>query len=318
MMNDMISLIVPVYNVEQYLPQCLNSIANQTYKNIEVILVNDGSIDGSLKICESYCEKHGWKLISQKNQGLSAARNAGLEVATGEFIAFCDSDDWLDSNMISTMMFNAEKNEADIVECGIRWIFPDCQKEENFGESLVLDAKKALEYYLLQSKKIHSAVCCKIYRTELFKSIRFPIGKLHEDGFFTYQIMYAAKSYMILDYVGYNYRQNREGSIMSSNIKPKNITDVTELMEQRVDFFERKDEIKLAEMAKAYYFRTTLTNYVTAVNVLKDNDLAEILRRKLKDNKINILKSRYLGIKKLKFIAFFYLPAAFKLKYMKE
>lgn len=111
-MNDMISLIVPVYNVEQYLPQCLNSIANQTYKNIEVILVNDGSIDGSLKICESYCEKYSWKLISQKNQGLSAARNAGLEVATGEFIAFCDSDDWLDTDMIATMMFNAKKKRS--------------------------------------------------------------------------------------------------------------------------------------------------------------------------------------------------------------
>lgn len=102
----------------------------------------------------------------------------------------------------------------------------------------------------------------------------------------------------MLDYVGYNYRQNREGSIMSSDIKPKNITDVTELMEQRIDFFEKKDEIKLAEMAKAYYFRTTLTNYITAVNVLKNNDLAELLFHKLKDNKTNILKKQIFRNKK--------------------
>lgn len=316
-MSSMISLIVPVYDVEKYLPQCLDSIANQTYKDMEVIIINDGSTDGSLKICETYCEKYGWKLISQKNQGLSAARNAGIEVATGDYIAFCDSDDWFDKDMISTMMLKAKTNQADIVECGIRWIYPDNQREEAFTEEKVYGAKDALADYLLQTKTIHSQVCCKVYKRSLFKNIRFAVGKLHEDGFFMYQVMYAAQRYMLTSYVGYNYRQNREGSIMSVNVKPQNIEDVTELMEQRVCFFEQRKEYDLAEMAKAYYFRTTLTNYVTAVTVLKDNVLANKLREKIKINKANILSNRYLGIKKLKFVIFFYMPIIFKLKYMK-
>ena len=122
MTKKLVSLIIPVYNVEQYLKQCLESVKNQIYPNIEVILVNDGSTDNSLSICRYYAQENGWILVNQENSGLSAARNAGINQSTGEYIAFLDSDDWIEPDFIQNMIESVEKYDADIVESGIRWV----------------------------------------------------------------------------------------------------------------------------------------------------------------------------------------------------
>lgn len=316
-MKSIVSLIVPVYNVEKYLKKCLDSIENQTYTNLQVIIVNDGSTDNSQSVCEDYVKKNqkNWILINQENLGLSAARNTGIAYASGDYIAFLDSDDWLDVDFISTMVRFIENTGADIVESGIRWVYPNSHKDDVYHKNEIYNMKDALEYYLLQTKPIHSAVWCKLYNKKIFNNLNFAVGKLHEDGFFTYQAMYECKKYGLMNYIGYNYRQNREGSIMTQTVKSKNIIDVMEMMEKRINFFKQKKEDTLAEMAASYYYRTALTNYVTTVKVIKDYELAEEIKRKLKINRSNIFRNRYLGIKKIKFLYFYLFPQSFIKRY---
>ncbi len=316
-MENLVSLIIPVYNVEEYLRQCFDSVEQQTYQNLEVIIVNDGSTDNSASICIDYAQKNKWIYIEQKNSGLSAARNAGIDVANGDYLCFLDSDDWLEPDMIKTLFIAATTNDAGIVECGLRWVYTDQVVEDCEKNSIILSSHDALQHYLLQTRKIHSQVWCKIYSKEIFQELRFAVGRLHEDGFFAYRAMASVNRYMIVDYCGYNYRQNRAGSIMSVKIKPQNIIDVTDLMEERIDFFKQREQADLAEMAAAYHFRTMLTNYLTSVAVIKDDELAAMLKSRLFENRGAVLKNKYLGVKVLKFIAFYYFPKLFSYIYMK-
>jgi len=316
-MSTQVSLIIPVYNVADYLQQCLDSVEKQDYEHLQVIIVNDGSDDRSPDICEEYVKRNtkSWTLINQNNAGLSAARNTGLLYATGDYIAFLDSDDWIDSDFISTMVKAMIDTGAEIIESGIRWCYSDTMRLDAIEENCVYDMKEALGHYLLQTKPIHSAVWCKLYRREIFTKLNFELGKLHEDGYFTYQAMYKCKRYAVINYIGYNYRQNREGSIMTSGVKPKNITDVMEMMEERIMFFKEHNEDILAEKAASYYYRTALTNYVTAKKVIQDESLCKTIKDKLNNSKNLIFKNRYLGVKKLKFLLFFYFPKLFLKRY---
>lgn len=317
MMRGQVSLIIPVYNVADYLQQCLNSVEAQDYKHLQVIIVNDGSTDRSLEICEEYIRKHpqSWILINQNNAGLSAARNTGLLHATGEYIAFLDSDDWIDSDFISIMVKSAVDTGAEIVESGIRWCYSDTIRLDAIEDNCVYNMKEALGHYLLQTKPIHSAVWCKLYHKDIFIKLNFEVGKLHEDGYFTYQAMYKCKRYAVINYIGYNYRQNRKGSIMSSVVKPRNIIDVMEMMEKRITFFKEHNEDILADKAAAYYYRTALTNYVTAKKVIQDELLGKKIKDKLEGSKNLIFKNQYLGVKKLKFLFFFCFPKLFLKRY---
>lgn len=316
-MNKLVSLIIPVYNVERYIRKCLDSVENQDYTPLQVIIVNDGSTDGSRTICEQYVEKNnGWQLINQDNQGLSSARNSGLEYAKGDYIAFLDSDDWIDSISISTLVNASIQYDAEIVEMGVVWKYPLYEKVDAVNVDCVFNMHEAMEGYLLQTQPIHSCVWNKLYKKELFEKLRFAIGRLHEDGFFTYQAIYLCTKYVALNYAGYYYRQNREGSIMNAAVKPKNITDVMDMMEERMEFFRKKDEPKLYDMAAAYYYRTILTNYVTCIKIIDDINLANKLRDKLKRNRKSIFKNCYLGNRKLKFLVFFFAPRIFRIIYI--
>ena len=317
-MKPLISLIIPVYNVEDYLRQCLDSVCNQTYTNLEVIVVDDGSTDSGPIICDEYGKKYGWIIIHQQNGGLSAARNSGLDIAKGDYIMFLDSDDWYADDMIETLLEKIVESSADIVESGMNWVYPDRTEIKCSQCEYCMTNKEVLRSYLLEEKVIHSTVQNKIYKRYIFDGLRFEIGRLHEDGFFTYQAMYKVKKYVLLDYSGYYYRQARPGSIMSVTVKPKNIIDVTDLMEMRIDFFEKNGEMQLKQMAMAYHFRTMLTNYVTCINVLNNEKIARTLEDKIYENKKEILKSKYLKAKKIKFIFFFYFRSAFNKKYIKR
>lgn len=135
--EDLISVIVPVYKVEKYLHRCVDSIINQTYKNLEIILVDDGSPDNCPKICDEYAQKdQRIKVIHKKNAGISEARNAGLEIAQGEFVAFVDSDDYIDSTMYEKMLLLAQKEKNDLVLCGFKKVSED-GKIENFNEKIM-------------------------------------------------------------------------------------------------------------------------------------------------------------------------------------
>ena len=215
MEEKMISVIVPVYMVENYLTECLDSIINQTYKNIEVLLIDDGSKDNSGMICDRYAEAHkNIKVIHKENGGLSSARNEGLKLARGNFISFIDSDDYLNTDMFSIMMEEQEKYNADVVICGRTYVYGDRQvvraksdvrKVMGSAEAIALMNTSILGYYDV-------AAWDKLYRRELFENIEFPIKKLSEDWYTTYKVFDKANVIVYNSKPLYYYRQ-RENSI---------------------------------------------------------------------------------------------------------
>lgn len=182
-----VSVIVPVYNVENYLEKCIQSIISQSFKNLEIILVNDGSTDKSKEICEQFAEKDKRIiLLNQKNKGVSAARNAGLDICTGDYISFIDSDDYISPDMIEFLVNNLERNDSDISTCGhyncrIKNGSLECVCYKNSNESGVLSSRQSLQECLIGGKLSMMPVD-KLYKRYLFDDIRFPNGTIYEDS----------------------------------------------------------------------------------------------------------------------------------------
>lgn len=183
--NSVVSVIVPVYNVERYLDRCIKSIRAQTYDNLEIILVDDGSRDKSSQMCDKYqVEDERIKVIHKKNGGLSSARNAGIQISTGKYITFIDSDDWIAENSIEYMVDLLETNHADIVSASYVLAKNENQKVSNQSEVRIMNKDQALEYFFavgMRSRVSDYSACAKLYRKELFSNIEFPVGTLYED-----------------------------------------------------------------------------------------------------------------------------------------
>jgi len=252
-MND-ISVIVPVYNVEKYLEKCIDSILSQTFKNFEVILVDDGSMDRCGIICDNY-EKldNRVKVIHKTNGGLSSARNSGLEIASGEYVVFIDSDDWIDKNMYQELYNEAKKNNADIVQCKFMKAYDEnvsiCHdKYKNIAVIGNLDALNNL----YNDKCTETVVTWnKLYRRHLFNDITFPNGKLHEDEFTTYKLLYKSNKVVLVDQEFYYYRQT-PNSIMNSAFNIRRF-DSLEALNQKLEFFKQiNNEVLYKKTVKAY------------------------------------------------------------------
>ena len=214
MESSKISVIVPVYKVEPYLRKCLDSIANQTYKNLEIILVDDGSPDNCGAICDEYAAKdERITVIHQKNGGLSAARNAGLDIATGELIGFIDSDDWMELDTYEYLLTNMLKENADIACCGRIIENPNRSVGDGWPTYEVLDIEAALKS-VLEDRYLHNYVTDKLYKRELFKAIRFPVEKTFEDVATSYKVFANANKVLCLPGNKYHYLL-RKGSIIA-------------------------------------------------------------------------------------------------------
>lgn len=249
-----ISVIVPVYKVEEYLERCIDSIRLQTLKKIEIILVDDGSPDNCPQLCDQFAEMdERIKVIHKANGGLSDARNAGIAIANGKYISFIDSDDWIEKRMYEELCYVAEKFDAEIAESSFRYVYPDRIKEElyNTGTCVVLDNIEALKEEM-KWRYFKSVAWNKIYRKELFDSgIRYPKGKYHEDEFTTYRLLYAAKKLVYLDRVMYNYVQ-REDSITGIRFN-ENGLDAVEAWWNKVVFYKEHGLYDLYEKALEMY-----------------------------------------------------------------
>lgn len=247
--EELVSVIVPVYNVEKYLSQCLDSIIHQTYKNLEIILVNDGSTDGSGKICDDYAAKDGRiKVIHQENGGLSDARNKGLDLMTGQFVTFVDSDDYLENNCIHTLYTYACTCKTDISigkfvefeENTSQFLFHNHLNNGNKIEFLTGD--QCLERHHKYFLAIFVTAWAKLYRTSLFndsnpcKSIRYPLGVLHEDQYTTHKLFFKSNKIVFVNDYLYVYRV-RENSITNTLLSDKRIMDnIRGLEEKIIDF----------------------------------------------------------------------------------
>ena len=240
-MNRLVSVIVPIYKVEQYLTHCVNTIVNQSYSNLEIILVDDGSPDNCGKMCDEFAEQdRRIKVIHKQNGGLSDARNAGIDIATGDYITFIDSDDYVMLDMIESLMSIIAKENVDIAQCNFirnkNDSIGELQHESSQSEKFTVYFETKMSAYL-KDKKINTAACGKIYKGSLFYEIRFPVGRLHEDVFTTYKLIHEAESVAVTDYVGYVYRIN-ENSITTSKFSPKKLDSVYGEIE-RAEFIKK-------------------------------------------------------------------------------
>lgn len=234
----LISVIIPVYKVESYLEKCISSIVNQTYTNLEIILVDDGSPDRSGEICDVWAEKdHRIKVIHKQNGGLSDARNAGMKIATGELLGFVDSDDWIEPDMYQLLYENLVANDCDISACGVQMDWEDSTPSRILTKhgSCVLSAEDAMRA-IIEESWLKQPVYYKLYRTELVKDILFPVGKCHEDVFWSYQAVGRAKMVCVFDRPCYHYTQ-RNGSIMGESYSLKRL-DSLEAKVARVQYMQ--------------------------------------------------------------------------------
>ena len=238
MANDLISIIVPVYKVEEFLEECLDSILAQTYTNLEIILVDDGSPDNCGKICDEYVSKDSRiKVIHQDNGGLSSARNAGLDIAIGEYIGFVDSDDYIESNFFEELYKSITENDSDLAICGVKKIGME-NRSDFYGNKCLKQTEYLKE---LLAENIKSYTWNKLYKAFLFKNIRFPVGELFEDIKIMHLIGEKTSSVSLTDNTFYNYRI-RQNSITFDNkgLKAKDYQSATHERSERykdTDFY---------------------------------------------------------------------------------
>ena len=223
MNQPLISVIVPIYNVEDYLDRCVESIVKQTYKHLEIILVDDGSPDNCPQICDGWAEKDSRiKVIHKENGGLSDARNAGLKITTGEIVSFIDSDDWIEMDMFEKMLNRMIEDDCDIVSCGVKWVEEDGSVIRDVtSNDGVLDTQSAMKE-LLNDGKLKQHVWNKIYKFDLIQDVPFEKGKYHEDVFWSYLIVGRAKRISVITDSFYNYVQ-RSNSIMGEGFSAKRL-----------------------------------------------------------------------------------------------
>lgn len=234
--EELVSIIVPVYNVERQLKRCVDSLLAQTYKKIEIILVDDGSGDSSGEICDCYSRFPVVHVIHKANGGLSDARNVGLKALSGSWVTFVDSDDFVSPYFVERMLGAALDNGADIVECQFEKVFDDTDVVWRFPDGSVetLNKKEAVSKFLNYDGTWIMA-WNKLYRADLFEHINFPVGRLNEDEFVTPYLVDSCKRYSIVSDVLYAYYQ-RPGSIMNSGFTSARL-DVLSAHQERFVYF---------------------------------------------------------------------------------
>ena len=262
----MISVIVPVYNVEEYLEECLDSIRRQTYMDIEVILVNDGSTDGSKEICELYCKTDSrFKLINHVNQGLSEARNVGVRASMGEYIFFVDSDDVIKVNILETLMLFMTK-DVDIVGCNYS------SKKEDLGlqtnpnivfKGNSFDAIFNCLHY--GSAAVKFTAWSKLYRRNIVEAVQFPKGFIYEDIYTGMANLKYIRNIVVISTIGYYYRI-RSGSIMRQKHSEKNL-DIFKICDSLLEEF--KNDIIVSELSK--YLFLVISQHVLFYRIQPDH-----------------------------------------------
>lgn len=319
-----VSIIVPVYNVEKYVYDCIKSIVNQTYKDIEIILVNDGSTDSSGKICDDWKQNDSRiKVIHKENGGISEARNSGIDIAIGDIYVFVDSDDLICNDMIETLVFYQQKYDADIVQAP----YMEFINEEDINivkkdiKSTVVTGIEAIKNIYDKNLALESTVVWnKAYKAKLFNKIRFPKGKIHEDEFTTYKLFYLSKKVAYIDKVVYLYRK-RPGSIMDKGFSIKRFQWL-EAHEERINFFDEniQDNELIERAIEVYGNRIMDYHYLLNKYYKKDKENANFLLQKAKK-----IKNRYLGCKtikltnKVKFLVWMYFyPIIYSLNRMRK
>ncbi len=266
--DKMVSIIVPVYNVERYLEQCLDSIIKQTYRSLEILIINDGSTDSSGEIASRYAGlDERIILLEKKNGGLSDARNYGLDRASGDYIMFVDSDDYIEADMVEYLLDAIEKADAQIAVCGYRLVGENGEAlsdREIFPREKIVCSRDYWKVYHEEAYIYGVVAWNKLYQKSVFDRIRFPIGKVHEDEFILYKLLYIADRIVCCPAKKYQYRQ-RKGSIMNlrdhGGSRDFFSADALQAFLIRLEYFMKKGMLVEASYAFALAARQVVSGY---------------------------------------------------------
>ena len=299
MESPLISVIVPVYKVEKYLDRCIGSVIAQTYKNLEIIMIDDESPDNCPEMCDEYARRDTRiKVIHKKNGGLSDARNIGLAVATGEYIAFVDSDDWIESDFIEILYNNAEKEHADISIIGYTLVWDDgrTRRFSQDDEYYTFDTDNAIRE-LLNQRKFQCMVCQKMYKNYIFDSVKFPIGKVYEDVAVGLPTFLRAKKIVVSGKSKYNYYQ-RNDSIVNSKFDKRKLyfLECCQFIIAYSDSHNKKYDIE----AHSFYLRALMMLILPIYQENKeaDKDIYQYLEQEIRTHKHYIWKNPNMELKK--------------------
>lgn len=287
-MNELISVILPIYNVSEYLERAINSVITQTYKNIEIILVDDGSTDDSGIICDRFADTDSRiKVIHKQNGGLSSARNAGIEIALGEYLTFIDSDDYVDEDYVEYLYKLVCEYNVPMSICSHTVVYENgtVLKKET-GERQCLDAHKVLER-ILYDEDIDLSAWAKMYHKSLFKNIRFKEGRLFEDAATTYKFVYESQR-IALGSESKLYYMIRNNSISNIGFSRKKIDLITSTKEMSDFCVEKYPDLKKAGMRRLIYaYMSTLSQL--ANSSVKDIEVQKDLMKFIRKNGMSVL-----------------------------
>lgn len=297
----LITVIVPVYNVENYLSDCVHSIIHQTFSNLEILLINDGSTDNSKNVCDKLLiEDSRIKYFEKANSGLSDTRNLGIEYAQGDYIMFVDSDDVISKNLVHYLFDLIIRNCSDVSICDIAHfynspIFTDGSIEMNYN------SKDALCDFFYQ-KNIPTSACGKIYSAELIKKIRFPSGMLYEDNLFLSLVLNKANKIVYGNAKYYGYR-HRENSITTNGFSYRDL-DILKIGKIILGNFKESDE-DIKRSICAYHANNCLRIYLTVTDTKEYQEDIEYCDKYLKENASSIIHDKHIR-KKLYFALLLY------------
>lgn len=302
--KGLISVIIPVYNVEAYLRECIDSVLSQTYKNYEIILVDDGSTDSSPEICDKYASEHeNIRVVHKENKGLSHTRNMGLTVAHGEYVYFLDSDDYIDSNAFTMLVEAIEKEKSDILFFD-SWSFEDTQRNFDIPQSYKrekcygTDSGLEMLEKLCESKDFHTAIPLFFLKNSFIREEKFAFleGVIYEDVLFAYQMFCKAKRVTHINSPIY-FRRYRANSIMTSNKSIHHFNSIVTVFYGLVSFSVTSSEA-LSNVQKVYITRFAF-NVFNIYDKLTEKD-KRICKEQLHKVKNKILEDNAYGNKALK------------------
>lgn len=269
-----VSIIIPMYNSAKYIKRCIDSILNQKYKDFEIIIINDGSTDNSLKICEEY-DDNRLKIFSKKNEGVGAARNYGLDIANGDYILFIDSDDCIDDNYLLSLIECNSIYNADLIESGARvhlendyCIYP-YQKD---SQVTIFDNKEYIKNFLLFKTNI--SVWGKLYKRELIGKTRFKKMNINEDFFFTWEIVKKTNLYVENLNTNYNYYLDKPNSLSRAPFSSENMSLITYINQVINDVSKTFPEYE--SEAVSHYSACLLHNYFLYYDYLRTSNFGEL------------------------------------------
>lgn len=262
--EKLISVIITAFNIEEYLPRCMDSLLKQTYPNMELILVDDGSSDRTPQICDDYAEKHeGIQVIHRPNGGPSAARNAGLKAAHGDYIGYVDGDDWVEPDMYEKMLAALLEKDAQVAICTYRQVGKGAEEIHPTGKVVELTKEETLEIYICGHEQYHiyHSVWSKLFNRKLIEGIEFPEGRKSEDIMYTTWALTRASKCVFLDTPYYNYMMDRESSIMNTKLHERRFQDEIPFWKEQIGYLEGLGLFELAKKASFQFYRRMLFYY---------------------------------------------------------